>query len=140
MDAAAFESFDDLADPPLSPLVDDVVAESDPPDEPFDVGPSEPLEFESLREPESPLELESLVFALPLESALEPEPSPAAFEPPGLAVARRSFLAQPDPLKWIAGVANAFLMGPPPQSGHSVGGSAWTPRRTSNRWPQFAQS
>ena len=54
--------------------------------------------------------------------------------------ARRSFFAHPDPLKWIAGVVNAFLIGPLPQSGHSVGGSAWTPRRTSNRWPQFAQS
>jgi hypothetical protein len=77
----------------------------------------------------------------PVESVLEPEaPSPATFEAPGLDVARRSFLAQPDPLKWIAGVANAFLMGPPPHSGQASGGSAWTPRRISNRWPQFAQS
>jgi len=77
----------------------------------------------------------------PDESVLEPEaPSPDAFETPGLDVARRSFLAQPDPLKWIAGVAKAFLMGPPPHSGHASGGSAWTPRRISNRWPQFAQS
>ena len=26
-------------------------------------------------------------------------------------MARRSFFAQPEPLKWIAGVANAFLIG-----------------------------
>jgi hypothetical protein len=77
----------------------------------------------------------------PEESALEPEAaSPVAFEAPAPDVARRSFLAQPDPLKWIAGVANAFLMGPPPHSGQAAGGSAWTPRRISNRWPQFAQS
>jgi hypothetical protein len=67
-------------------------------------------------------------------------PSLDAFVDEDEEVARRSFFAQPDPLKWIAGVVNAFLIGPPPQSGHSVGGSAWTPRRISNRWPQFAQS
>ncbi len=133
-DTAAFESFDDsddLDDPPLSPLVSGVLDASE---EPFDVDPSVLLELDP------PLALESLALELPLESPPEPEPSPATFDVPGLAVARRSFFAQPDPLKWIAGVAKAFLIGPPPQSGHSVGGSAWTPRRTSNRWPQFAQS
>jgi hypothetical protein len=66
--------------------------------------------------------------------------SPLAFDTPGVAVARRSFFAQPDPLKWIAGAANAFLSGPPPHSGQTVGSGEWTPRRTSDRRPQFAQS
>jgi hypothetical protein len=70
------------------------------------------------------------------------EPSPTDFEGPRLALelARRSFLAQPEPLKWIAGVANAFLIGPPPHRTQVTGDSVWTPRRTSNRLPQFAQS
>jgi hypothetical protein len=54
--------------------------------------------------------------------------------------ARRSFFAQPDPLKWMVGGANAFLIGPRPHDGHVVGGSAWTPWTTSKRVPQAAQS
>ena len=94
----------------------------------------DPLDAAAASELSDPLEPDSL-------DDPEPDPpSPAAFETPGLEVARRSFFAQPEPLKWIAGVAKAFLIGPPPHSGHSVGSSAWTPRRISNRWPQFAQS
>jgi hypothetical protein len=54
--------------------------------------------------------------------------------------ARRSFLAQPDPLKWTAGALTALRSGPPPQSGQAVGGSAWTPWTISDRRPQEAQS
>jgi hypothetical protein len=56
------------------------------------------------------------------------------------AAARRSFFAQPVPLKWTAGAANAFFTGPLPQSGHADGPSAWTPWMTSNRRPHAAQS
>jgi hypothetical protein len=52
------------------------------------------------------------------------------------AAAPRSFLAQPDPLKWIAGVTNPLRTGPPPQAGQVVGPSAWTPWITSKRCPQ----
>jgi hypothetical protein len=70
------------------------------------------------------------------------DPSVPAFDPPvdDLVAARRSFFAQPDPLKWIAGAANALRTGPDPHNGQVVGGSAWTPWMTSNRRPHAAQS
>jgi hypothetical protein len=66
--------------------------------------------------------------------------SPAFAPEPDVAVERRSFLAQPDPLKWIAGAVKALRTGPPPHEGQLVGPSAWTPWMTSNRVPQLAQS
>ena len=54
--------------------------------------------------------------------------------------ARRSLFAQPEPLKWTAGAANAFLTGPEPHNGHCVGGPSWIPWMTSKRRPQAAQS
>jgi len=78
------------------------------------------------------------VAALADES--DDDSSDLGLDDPVLAVARRSFFAQPVPLKWIAGAANAFFTGPPPHRAHVVGSSAYTPRRTSNRLPQFAQS
>ena len=104
--------------------VDDVDVEDDE-----EVSPPEAPSFEDDPEPPLGLEFES-----------EDESSRLERDVPGLAVARRSFLAQPVPLKWMAGAANAFLIGPLPQSGQVVGSSEWTPRRTSNRLPQFAQS
>jgi hypothetical protein len=75
-------------------------------------------------------------------SGFDDDPSPPSFAPPvdDLAAALRSFFAQPDPLKWMAGAANALRTGPDPQSGQVVGGSAWTPWITSNRRPHAAQS
>jgi hypothetical protein len=76
-------------------------------------------------------------------------PSPPPVDAPSLAfvvdalgavVVRRSFLAQPDPLKWKVGRLKAFFTGPLPQTGQVAGGSAWTPWTTSNRVPQAAQS
>lgn len=52
----------------------------------------------------------------------------------------RSFLAQPEPLKWIVGGEKAFFTGPRPHSVHAVGPSSWTPRTTSKRRPHAAQS
>ena len=99
------------------------------------------LSSDDVEDPLSPPDPPSFdVEALePLEPS-DDESSDLGRDVPGLAVARRSFLAQPVPLKWIAGAAKAFFTGPPPHSGHVVGSSAWTPRRTSNRLPQFAQS
>ncbi len=54
--------------------------------------------------------------------------------------ARRSLFAQPEPLKWTAGAATAFLTGPEPHNGHRAGGPSWIPWMTSKRRPQAAQS
>src|SRR5688500_17649765 len=56
------------------------------------------------------------------------------------ALACRSFLAQPEPLKWMLGALMALRTGPLPHSGHVTGGSAWTPCMSSKRWPHAAQS
>jgi hypothetical protein len=53
--------------------------------------------------------------------------SSAALELPEVEADRRSFLAQPEPLKWTAGAEIAFLTGPLPHSGQVVGPSSWTP-------------
>jgi hypothetical protein len=44
-------------------------------------------------------------------------------------------LAQPLPLKWIVGGANARVTRPS-QSGHCWGPASLRPWKTSNRWPQ----
>jgi len=49
------------------------------------------------------------------------------------AAERRSFFAQPEPLKWIDGAENAFLTGDAPQIGHASGPLAATPCITSKR-------
>ena len=71
-----------------------------------------------------------------LSAAVSPSPEDDAL----FTAARRSFLAHPEPLKWIAGGANAFRTGPEPHRGHCSGAGSWTPWMTSNRRPQAAQS
>jgi hypothetical protein len=57
------------------------------------------------------------------------------------AVALRSFFAQPDPLKTIAGGANDFRIDPSvPHSGQKCGPASWTPWRISVRWLQAEQT
>ena len=123
----------------------------DPPPDPFDptwadsevgVGVSVPAELD---EPAS-----SAVDSLPLP--VDPWPASVDSWPPSVdswppsvelfeaALARRSFLAQPEPLKWTAGAAMALRIGPEPHKGHAAGGSAWTPWITSNRRPQAAHT
>jgi hypothetical protein len=117
-----------------------------------------PPDFEGVGvDPDELVELDAAVEAEGEPSEVDapsPEPSldpdPAVLEPtsavsspvfvPERFAAWRSFLAQPDPLKWIAGAAMAFRTGPLPHSGQDVGGSAWTPWITSKRRPQAAQS
>jgi len=65
--------------------------------------------------------------------------SPAAFALAAVALDRRSFLAQPDPLKWTAGAAIALRI-IPPQTGHAPGPEALTPWTTSMRWPHVVQT
>ncbi|MEA2518252.1 MAG: hypothetical protein QOF49_332 [Chloroflexota bacterium] len=74
--------------------------------------------------------------------------SPDGPSPPGAVAAfdfdaleaDRSFLAQPEPLKWIDGAEKAFRIGPPLHTGHALGPSALIPWITSNRLPQLAQT
>ena len=117
---------------PLEPLEVDVVEGPDPPD-PL-ASPEPPVPF--VDDPESP------------DVSLDPEPE---LDPPAGASslfelelfddapARRSFFAQPEPLKWIAGAANALRTGPLPHNGQLVGPSSCRPWMTSNRRPQAAQ-
>ena len=84
--------------------------------------------------------LVGLSASLPPEPSSPPEPSVSAFAPDLTVAARRSFLAQPEPLKWIAAAVIALRTGPPPQIGQVVGPSAWTPWMTSKRWPHAAQT
>ena len=70
----------------------------------------------------------------------DPSPDEPLAAPAFDGAGRRSFLAQPVPLKWTAGALIALRSGPPPQSGHVLGGSAWTPWTISDRRPQEAQS
>ena len=86
----------------------------------------------------------------PLSELAEPEPDPPSDAPlPALAgvssffdevdrdADERSFFAQPEPLKWIAGVVNAFVIVPSaPHSGQNFGPPSWIPWTTSVRWPQ----
>jgi len=77
---------------------------------------------------------ESVDLSVPL-SAPTPAFAPAFVE----AAARRSFFAQPEPLKWTAGTFNALRIGPP-QTGHAAGPLPWIPWTTSIRCPQSLQT
>jgi hypothetical protein len=76
--------------------------------------------------------LDDLSEAVPSELDPAPDLSFAADR----AAAPRSFFAQPLPLKWIVGGANAFRTGPLRQTGQWVGPSLLTPWITSKRCPQ----
>jgi hypothetical protein len=85
---------------------------------------------------------EVFVDVSPSDAVSGPDPLSLSLEDdvPLFTAARRSFFAQPDPLKWIAGGANAFRTGPDPHSGHWSGGASLTPWMTSKRRPHAAQS
>jgi hypothetical protein len=88
-----------------------------------------------------PPPLESPPLESPPFEPVSDEPSSPPFdEDPDFALACRSFFAQPEPLKWIAGAEIAFRTGPLPHNGQLVGGSPWTPCMTSKRRPHAAQS
>jgi hypothetical protein len=78
--------------------------------------------------------------SLPEELDAVPASAPSLAVSVDRAALRRSFFAQPEPLKWTAGAAIAFRTGPDPHSGHAAGGSACTPWIASNRRPHAAQS
>jgi hypothetical protein len=87
-------------------------------------------------DPASPLELVSPAAAVVLFSPLPL--SSVAFLPPA-PLERRSFFAQPEPLKTMAGGAKALRIGPDPHSGHASGAGSLTPWMTSKRRPHAAQ-
>lgn len=70
--------------------------------------------------------------------ASEPAPGSPGDSRVGLPVIDRSFRAQPLPLKWTAGTAKAFFIGPP-QSGQVDGPWPKTECTTSIEWPQLVQ-
>lgn len=124
---------DGIGQSPLEPLDVDVVEGPDPP-EPL-ASPEAGFAFDDDVEPPD--------VSVP-DPELEPEPPSDAsslFEPELFdeVPARRSFFAQPEPLKWIAGAANTLRTGPLPHNGQLVGPSSWRPWMTSNRRPQAAQ-
>jgi hypothetical protein len=71
------------------------------------------------------------------ELELSPPSLPDFDEPEEPALDPRSFLAQPDPLKWIVGATNALRTGPSWHTGQVLGPWACTPWTTSNRWLQL---
>ena len=91
----------------------------------------------------APLEPASLAALVPASpTVLSPEP-----EPPLVAVDRarlaedRSFFAQPEPLKWIAGVTSALrIVASVPQLGQKRGPGSLIPWITSTRCRQLEQT
>jgi hypothetical protein len=117
---------------------DDVDAGLDvEPDSPDELDVVEVDVFSGVFDDPSPPESLSLS---PESLSLSPEDASPSPDDVLFTAARRSFLAQPDPLKWMAGAAIALRTGPEPHSGHCSGGPSWTPWMTSNRRPQAAQS
>jgi hypothetical protein len=142
----------------------DELDEPEEPDEPLE--PEEPLELEEPPEPDEPDEPEAPEDSDepeepdapdfdPLDSPDPEPPSDDPFDPPSLpespdlapaAAARvalalpRSFLAQPEPLKWIVGAANCLRRVPSrPHDGQNCGAGSLIPWRMSERWPQAVQ-
>jgi hypothetical protein len=75
------------------------------------------------------------------DSAPSPELAPASLDSArlGLAELDRSLRAQPLPLKWTAGAANARFIAPP-HLGQFDGPWPWTECITSIVWPQLEQT
>jgi hypothetical protein len=138
---------DGIDQSPVDPLAVDEVVDPDVDPASFDGE----LRLSEETRPLPPGEAPSPELSPPEPSPPEPsppEPSPPEPSPPEPAddpeaapalAARRSFFAQPEPLKWMAGAANAFRTGPLPQSGQLVGPSSCRPWITSKRRPQAAQ-
>ena len=103
---------------------------------PFDE-PSAPDEEASL--PGDALSAPADEASAPAVTGVDSVPSPAAFFSPLLAALWASFFAQPEPLKWMAGVLNALRMRPP-QVSQVVGPFSAIECRTSMRRPQDVQT
>lgn len=124
---------------------DEVVAgEVDGDDPSFALEPLVPLESPARSEPVGDVPPLSVVVEASSFFVDDPpstvESSPAFAAAPDDTVARRSFFAQPEPLKWTAAAVMALRIGPSPHNGHAPGGSPWTPWITSKRRPHAAQT
>jgi hypothetical protein len=107
------------------------------------VGGGDDLEVKGLvDEPAvSPLPFDAVAAFSPPEPADVSDSDPSFVEASfDRAALRRSFFAQPEPLKWMAGAANALRTGPEPHNGQLAGGSASTPWIASKRRPHAEQS
>jgi hypothetical protein len=105
--------------------------------EPSEAEAPAPVEAAASFEPEPVAESD----AVSVDAAFPSPPAPSlavAAEDPDAALERASFLAQPLPLKWIAGVLRAFFIAPPHTSQVSgpVPEIAWM---TSTERPQDVQ-
>lgn len=144
--AARADEDDALPSEPALESARDVVFEPSPPelsapdDAPSlpDDGLSAPDDAPSLPDDalSAPDDEPSAPAATGVESA---PPSPAAFSPPPPAARCASFFAQPEPLKWMAGVLNALRIRPP-QTSHLVGPFSAIECLTSMRRPQAVQT
>jgi hypothetical protein len=130
------------------------------PPEPDDPEPDEPLEPEDPEEsereepddsePDEEDELDDEPDPEPSPDDEDDEPDPSEpdpsdpFELPDDFVPLdppRSFLAHPDPLKWIVGGANSFRIVPSlPHDGQNCGPGSLRPWRMSVRWSQAVQA
>jgi hypothetical protein len=114
----------------------------EPPDEPRD----SPEPLEPLEPPDPPAPLEDSLE--PPEDSPEPPETPEDSDDEDAALAAafvlllppRSFLAQPEPLKWIEGAENCLRIVPSaPQDGQNLGPASLIPWRMSARWSQAVQ-
>jgi hypothetical protein len=131
--------------PPPEPDEPDELDLPDEPDEPDE--PDDPESLDELDRPESELpDSDEAAFSLdaelPSPDAELPSPDAlAADDDFDLAALPRSFLAQPDPLKWIVGGANSLRIVPSsPQDGQNSGPGSFRPWRMSVRWSQAVQA
>ena len=121
----------------MGPEDDEPLSEPDEPeesDDPDELDEPEPPESDDDEPDSDPLPL-SLDVEAPSPVAFELEDDRDALELP------RSFLAQPDPLKWIVGGANSLRIVPSsPHDGQNRGPGSFRPWRMSVRWSQAVQA
>jgi hypothetical protein len=104
------------------------------PDDSFMLEPDDSFRPEPVDEDEADPDPSESFFAGGGTSLLEDPPS-EPLDDDFRALAPRSFLAQPDPLKWIVGAVNALRTSWLPQIGQLVGLASLTPCSTSKRCP-----
>src|SRR5688500_7000188 len=129
-DAAGFP--DDDAEPEL---------ESDAEPEPESEPDAEPEPDPAPELAEDDVLPESADDVSPDFDSVDPSLPSRSFVRAELAVARRSFLAHPEPLNTTADATIPLRSVPsPPHSGQNVGAESWIPCRISVRWPHAEQT
>jgi hypothetical protein len=131
----AVEVCSDDPDAPLAVFEAERESPPAPVPDPAEPEPEPEPELGSEPEAESDPPPESAVAAAAPSDPEPPSDPLAAAAVLERAAELRSFLAQPEPLKWIVGAVNALRTGAAPHTGQASGPSATTEWRTSNRWP-----